>query len=1175
MRISRIKLAGFKSFVDPTTIQLPGNLTGVVGPNGCGKSNIIDALQWVMGESSAKQLRGDSMADVIFNGSNARKPVGQASVELVFDNADGTIGGPYASFAEIAIKRTVTRDGTSSYFLNGTRCRRKDITDVFLGTGLGIRGGYSVIEQGMISRVIEAKPEELRNYLEEAAGISRYKERRRETETRIRHTNENLERVNDIRQELEKQLERLQRQAKAAEKYQELKAQERQLEAQAIAIRWQAIDGEHQSLRGVMQARETEVEAALAELRRFENDLVELREGQGTVQAEFNQCQSEFYAHGAEISRLEQTLRHNEERRQALEDEQARVRQSQVEATRMLGADQARLEGIDREMAVRLPVIEQAAAMEEQHALALRRAEQAAEQWQQSWDQFNQTFTAVSRAEHAAQARLEVLARGANDVVRRLEALCGERGQIDASALEIELSAAREVLARATDELAAQQSAQQHARETVASARDQVRTNGQQLHLKRGALQEAKGRLASLQALQEAALGRDQRQLLTWLEGQGLGGARPLAESIRAEAGWEFAVEVALGQRLAALCGPGFESRLAQAPAGSAPTASVIALGNSAVRSAFRADAPLERLLDKLSSPLPLESLLGGVFVASGRSEAEAARAELLPHESIVLPDGTWLGPNWLQLPGVRQAQDSVLVRESRLAAMRSEEAALAAEAIALEEAQREAQAAVQAEEQREAGLAAQINAKLSERGEARSRVQSLESQVGQMQARAAELGRQAQELESRAADGERELAALREEASRLHAQLEALGEEREVLNQQRREVQSGLDQAREIWRVARDERHGVALQLEGLKSSRSSLEHAIERNRRLSEEQTARLAALDQSLAATLEPQQGLREGLEAALARRMQSEQALKAAREKLDQVEQRLRTGDENRLRSEREAGERQRALEQVRLDERALQVRAQEQEARLRQTGQALAEVLAGLPADATEESWQDQLATLAARIARLGPINLAAIDEFSQLGERKTYLDAQYADLTEALGTLEEAMRKIDRETRTRFKETFDQVNAGLQRLFPVLVGGGHAYLELTGDDLLETGVTVMARPPGKRNSTIHLLSGGEKALAALAFVFALFELNAAPFCLLDEVDAPLDDANVVRLSTMLRQMSARVQFLFISHNKITMEIAEQLIGVTMNEPGVSRLVSVNMDEAVQLAGAAA
>ena len=1175
MRISRIKLSGFKSFVDPTTIQLPGNLTGIVGPNGCGKSNIIDALQWVMGESSAKQLRGDSMADVIFNGSNARKPVGQASVELVFDNTDGTIGGPYASFAEIAIKRTVARDGNSSYFLNGTRCRRKDVTDVFLGTGLGIRGGYSVIEQGMISRVIEAKPEELRNYLEEAAGISRYKERRRETETRIRHTNENLERVNDIRQELEKQLERLQRQAKAAEKYQELKVQERLLEAQAVAIRWRAIDGEHQSLHAVLQVRETEVEAALAELRRLENEQALLRDGQGQVQAEFNQRQSEFYAHGAEISRLEQTLKSNEDRRQALEEESGRVRQSQEEAARMLATDRARLGEIEQEIATRQPVIEQAAGMEEQHAEALRRAEQAAEQWQQAWDQFNQTFTEVSRAEHAAQARVEVLARGTTEAARRLETLAGERRQLDPSEHEAGLDAARTLLARVTGELEGLQAEQQQARSAVAGARDQVRESAQQLHLKRGTLQETKGRLASLQALQEAALGRDQRQLLAWLGVQGLADARPLAESIRAEAGWEFAVEVALGHRLAALCGPGVEATLGQAPVGSAPAPAITALGEQSVAAGPRGEAALPRLLDRVTSVLPLESLLGGVFAAPDRASAEAARPGLLAHESILLPDGTWLGPNWVQVPGARQSEDSVLVREARLASLREEEATLVAESAALEQAQRDAQAAVQSLEQRETELAAQINGKLSERGEARSRVQSLESQLAQMQARAQDLGRQTQDLEQRVSREERELATLRDEAAGLRTRLQALEQERDTLNQQRREVQSGLDRARETWRVARDERHAVALQLEGLKSSRSSLEHAIDRNRRLSEEQSARLATLEQALAAAIEPQQGIRSALEAALGQRVQSEQALKAVREQLDQVEQRLREGDESRQRSEREASERQRALEQIRLDERALQVRAQEQEARLRQAGHTLETVLAELPAEATEESWQDQLATLASRIARLGPINLAAIDEFNQLSERKTYLDAQFADLTEALATLEEAMRKIDRETRTRFKETFDLVNAGLQRLFPVLVGGGHAYLELTGEDLLETGVTVMARPPGKRNSTIHLLSGGEKALAALAFVFALFELNAAPFCLLDEVDAPLDDANVVRLSQMLRQMSARVQFLFISHNKITMEIAEQLIGVTMNEPGVSRLVSVNMDEAVQLAGAAA
>jgi len=1175
MRIARIKLAGFKSFVDPTTLHLPGNLTGIVGPNGCGKSNIIDAMQWVMGETSAKQLRGDSMVDVIFSGSNTRKPVGQAMVELVFDNADGSVGGPYASFAEISIRRTVGRDGNSNYSLNGTRCRRKDIIDVFLGTGLGVRGGYSVIEQGMISRVIEAKPEELRNFLEEAAGISRYKERRRETETRIRHTNENLERVNDIRQELEKQLNHLQRQAKAAEKYQELKNEERRLEAEHIALRWQQIDLARQAQRLQIGTRETELEAALSSLRKLENEQVALREEQTAGQQTFNAAQSAFYARSADITRIEQSIQLQEERQRALEQELSRVRQSQQEAVRMLAGDREKLGELDALMASLTPAFENSSGSEEAEADKLRRAEQAADAWQQAWDAFNREFTEVSRAEHAGQARIELLARDQTEASRRLENLSAERGRLDPVSIEQQLTQERAALAAKMTELDALRADQQSTREAVAQARESVQAQGRLLHTKRGASQEARGKLASLRALQEAALGRDQRALMTWLGANGLGESRALAEALTIEPGWEQAVETALGNRLTALCGDGLDRVLLDAPAGTAPAALLNAISLTAVPTAERAGTGpgLPRLTDKLASPFALASLLGDVFAAPDQAAAEAARSQLLPHESIVTPQGIWLGPNWVQVPGRRQADDSVLVRERRLDELRREDEQLKAGITELEATQRDAQQQQQQLEKRDSELTGQLNARNGELAELRGRVQRREGELSQTQNRLQELTRQAGETGQRAESGVRELAGLREEAARLQAALQALEARRGALGEERRQVQLALEESRNTWRQARDARHALALQMESLKSGRGALEHAIERNTRLSQELAARCETLEQELAAALAPQAGLRESLDAALAERIASEQALKAAREALEGIDLRLRQCEEQRSGLEKDASERQRALEHARLEDRALQVRAQEQEDRLAQTGQTLETVLGALPEGANEDICREKLAAVATRISRLGPINLAAIDEFNQLTERKSYLDAQFTDLTQALSTLEDAMRKIDKETRTRFRETFDQVNAGLQRLFPVLFGGGHAYLELTGDDLLETGVSVMARPPGKRNSSIHLLSGGEKALAALSFVFALFELNPAPFCLLDEVDAPLDDANVVRLSEMLRQMSAHVQFLFISHNKVTMEIAEQLIGVTMHEPGVSRLVTVNMEEAVQLAGA--
>ena len=572
MRIARIKIAGFKSFVDPTTLHLPGNLTGVVGPNGCGKSNIIDALLWVMGESSAKQLRGDSMADVIFSGSTSRKPVGQASVELVFDNSDGAIGGQYAGFAEIAIKRTVVRDGTSIYALNGTRCRRKDIVDVFLGTGLGARGSYSVIEQGMISRVVEAKPDELRSFLEEAAGISRYKERRRETENRIRHTNENLERVNDIREELTRQLAHLQRQAKAAEKYQELKLEQRRLDAESIAIRWRAIDVQREAQRQLIATRENEVEAALGALRHIEASQISLREEQTKLTAVLNERQSEFYARSADISRLEQSLTHNQERHQALTQELDRARHSRDEALKVLAADTARQSEIEAEVATLSPDFDERSGAEEAQAEALRRAEQAADEWQQAWDTFNHEFSETSRAEHADQVRLEMLTRNQQEAEHRLSALQAERATLDPSSLETQWQAQLASFATREEELAALRAEQEQARGALQDTRGQVQQITQQLSAARADWQEKRGQHASLKALQEAALGRDQQALTDWLSSRGLAGERALAEAISIEAGWERAAETALAGRIAALCGADADGRLLATGAGSAPT---------------------------------------------------------------------------------------------------------------------------------------------------------------------------------------------------------------------------------------------------------------------------------------------------------------------------------------------------------------------------------------------------------------------------------------------------------------------------------------------------------------------------------------------------------------------------------------------------------------------------
>ncbi len=1175
MRITKIKLAGFKSFVDPTTLHLPGNLTGIVGPNGCGKSNIIDAMMWVMGESSAKHLRGDSMADVIFSGSSTRKPVGQASVEIIFDNSDGALGGAYASFAEISIKRTVARDGVSGYFLNGGRCRRKDIIDVFLGTGLGARGGYSVIEQGMISRVIEAKPEELRGFLEEAAGISKYKERRRETENRIRHTNENLARVNDVREELEKQLGHLQRQARAAEKYQELKAEERRLEAELIALRWRKVEHDRLGQQALITERETAVEAALAELRNIESAQAELRVAQTQALDTFNARQSEFYAKSAEVSRLEQTLQYNEDRRKSLEQDLERARASLDETLRLHGEDETRLTAVTAEMELLAPEEETRGAAEEEAAEMLRRVEEAAENWQQEWDQFNREQAETARQEHAEQVRLELLQSGFSEARQRARVLTEEQSQLAGSDVEMAIEALETELAEREARYDALTGEQQTVRGELQAARLAQDEHTRTLHRLRGEMQQLMGQEASLAALQEAALGRDAKALHGWLENHRLRDAEVLAGHLRIEQGWELAVEVALRLPLSTLCEPGMVERLAGTSANDLPVARLGGLepAPAAAQTPARAGMP-PRLLDRVHSQWSLSPLLAGVYCCGTLAEALVARGSLEAHESIITPEGTWIGPNWIQIPGRETVEAGVLARQRILEELAARIVALREEIEHVEDALARAQQGVQHTEQRERELTATLQGEFTRIGGCRNQLTLRHGERVRLGERQQAITQELNQLAEQAAQNESTLSGLREQVEVLRERLSALTERGEGLNQRRREVQAQLENARHAWRGAREARHSVALKLEGLRSTHHSLGQALARNARLVQELQGRCTDLERVLGEAMEPQEDLGAQLNGALGERVMLEDAMKASRADLESSEASLRQTDERQLVAGREITARQQALEQVRLEERALQVRTQELLERLEQQGQVLAEVLAQLAEDAAEDSWRERLESTGTRITRLGPINLAAIDEFAQLSERKTYLDNQLADLNQALETLQDAMHKIDKETRTRFRETFDKVNEGMQRLFPVLFGGGHASLELTDEDLLETGVSVMARPPGKRNTTIHLLSGGEKALTALSFVFSLFELNPAPFCLLDEVDAPLDDANVVRLTELLKSMADRVQFLFISHNKITMEIAQQLIGVTMHEAGVSRLVAVNMEEAVALAHSA-
>ena len=1165
MRLSKIKLAGFKSFVDPTTITFPSALVGVVGPNGCGKSNVIDAVRWVMGESSASRLRGDSITDVIFNGSSARKPVGAASVELLFDNSETTLEGQYAKYAEISIRREVARDGISTYFLNGARCRRKDITGVFLGTGLGPRS-YSIIEQGMISRLIEAKPEDMRVFIEEAAGISKYKERRRETSNRIKHTKENLDRLLDVLEEVEKQIKHLDRQAKTAERYGRYKQEERRTAAELIALKTRELDERAAAAGATLGDCRTKLEAAIAEQRRIEAAIEAARELNTEQTDAFNAVQGQFFRVGSQIDRLEQAIQHAGELRERQEKDLAEAVAGAGEIAEHISKDESEIEQLELTLSELVPGLEQAKRSEQASAESLRRAEAALAAWQDEWDEYTARCNESRQQQSVEQTRAEQLDSRLQSFVerqRKLEEAKGAVGQEDLQQRFDELATSEQRKRQARDEF------ERH----LADVGDKVRKlREQDLKLsklvedRRNALQQAQGRYASLEALQKAALGEGDEGVSRWLANAGLDDNRRVAQLLDVDDGWDTAVETVLGNYLQAVCVDDMlpvTERIAALRSGS------LTIFDATTAAGTGDDGSLAARVR--NAPAAAQALLARVRVADSLTTALAVRESLDGDASVITRDGIWMGRNWLRVTRESDTRAGVLGREHEMRRIRGEIRELQARFDSARKLLHDGRARLNQLEERREAVQGDAAALLNEYSGIKAALDAARFKLDQSAARREAIAEEASEIDRERSAAEEQL----RESKRSHAlavdSLAGLEAQREALEQRRTQLREELDVARTRAAEDRASVQDIAIRFESRRSSKESaaqnlarMQNQLAQFRRREAEIRAQLDGGDAPLAAN-------RSELEQRLAERVDVEKALAEARRKVEATEAELRELDQSRLQADHSVDGMRQNVSQAEMAAKELQVRREGLTEQLGQTEYALETLLEEMDEQANVEGWTENLEKIRRRIDRLGPINLAAIDEFKEQSERKEYLDSQLQDLQDALSTLEGAIRKIDRETRTRFKDTFTNVDTGFRRLFPKLFGGGHAYLELTGDDLLSAGVTVMARPPGKRNSTIHLLSGGEKALTAVALVFAIFELNPAPFCMLDEVDAPLDDANVGRFCDIVREMSDSVQFVFITHNKITMELARQLSGVTMQEPGVSRLVSVDLDEAVKMA----
>ena len=1171
MRLNSIKLSGFKSFAEPTNFQLPGQLVGVVGPNGCGKSNIMDAVRWVLGESKASELRGESMQDVIFNGSGNRKPASRSSVELVFDNADARAGGQWNQFAEIAVKRVLTRDGTSSYYINNQPVRRRDVQDVFLGTGLGPRA-YAIIGQGTISRIIESKPEELRLFLEEAAGVSKYKERRRETENRLKDTRENLTRVEDILRELTTNLDKLEKQAEVATQYRGLQQSGELKLHQLWFLKHRDAASEEERVKKAHLEATNALEARLAELRHGEAELETIRQAHYAASDELHGAQGLLAEAALEVSRLEERIRYVVEGRARVEQRLVELKASSEQWAERQREAEDELGQIAEQIAAAEEQGEVLAAQAEEHSGNLPNFEDAVRAAQARSNEQRNVVAQVQQQIQLLAAESRNIDEQRRQFNARRERLAGEKQQL--AAPDTERLAELKTSFAAAEEAQGLADARLHElQEQVPALDEERRAKQDQVNAEAGKLADLSARLEALRALQEKV--QTEGKLKPWLARHGLDGLQGLWTKVHIEAGWETALESALRERLNALEVGRVET--VRAFADDAPPAKLAFYTppQAAIANTHQTLPRLSELLRLGDAGLKalLNDWLEGVYTAASIDEALAARGKLTHGEVIMTREGhqisqfavAFYAPDSEQAGMLARAQEiENLERQLRAQALIADEAKSAlvrGEAAYTEASQRLATVRRDAAEAQTRAHQLQVELlRLSQLAEQTS------TRRAQLDEELAELDAQLEDLNERSATGEAKF-------EELDMQLATTQERHAELDEGVITAERKLAEAREQLRALERQSQEAQFSARSLAARRGELQRGIE----TALQQVAGNEASLQQLTEELEKltDAAAQAGLQTALALKLEREAALGAKRSEYDDLTLRMRRAEEQRMQHEQSLEPLRERITKLQLEEQAAQLGGAQYLEQL-SAAQVDLEALAKNIEEGGVKLYglQGEIDRINREINALGAVNLAALDELTAARERKTFLDAQNADLTDAITTLEDAIHKIDLETRDLLGSTFNQVNEHFGRMFPSLFGGGQAKLVMTGDEILDAGVQVMAQPPGKKNSTIHLLSGGEKALTAIALVFAIFQLNPAPFCLLDEVDAPLDDANTERYAKLVKEMAAGTQFLFISHNKIAMEMAEQLIGVTMQEQGVSRIVAVDMEAAVSMAEAA-
>lgn len=1163
MKLNKIKLSGFKSFVDQTTIPIHSNLTAVVGPNGCGKSNVIDAVRWVMGEISAKNLRGDSMVEVIFNGSISRKPVSMTTVELIFDNSCGKIGGEYANYNTISIKRQLSRDGVSLYTLNNSRCRRKDITDLFLGTGLGVRS-YAVIEQGTISKLIESKPEELRIHIEEAAGISKYKERRHEAETHMRNTRENLKRLDDIREEVSKQLTNLKKQAEQAIKFTALKKQERIYKQELLTLHWNKHNHAVKQLEVNLHTITDKHNSLLKSLQEIDKSVEDKRTAQKQQQQQLSSTQKKSYAVIAEISNIQQTIKHNKSIQAETKIEVERLKQQVKAVENDCNLDKQQLLKIIQDL--KKTQEEQAITTEKTTAKVIRQQQllDTKMEWQKQWEDYLIKNAKNMELIELQEVKLSHLSINFQQLQQRLEKLQNESDKLSSINLQTKIQVLDDDIKSIKITKEELQQRLKIIYTQIIEQQKQIKQQQNKLHLKHAKLHQLKGKITALKLLQRHALGKEQQNLSQWLEKMNLSDVRYLAEFLEVDEGWDTAVEIVLCNYLEAICLdnyqkliPGFKHLTNQ---------SIVLFETRDIRQTNKENKNnLPKLLDKTSSPWDLSGILTGIYCTEDIESAIRLKSSIQNYESIITKDGIWMGLDWIKILhandskiGVLQRQKEISLLTQQLDDLNQKIQTLEAQINLNEKTLKETKNKQETLQQKDKILASKYSLKSTQLSACSVRQQQQQQRIKQISDEIEEITFQITDTTKYITEAKDLKLNTAEISAKLNAKETALKQKNQTLNTQ-------LDEINLVINLTQKTTYTAQGKIESLKVSETLTNKQIERLQKQILQAKQRIDELEKQLNSTLMPGHDEKSHCEKLIKQQQELEQKLRTENNAQQNLETQISQKLSQRVIIQQDLEQQKELVNKTKLAQQESNVRLQTLLEQLNQFKINPEQVLKMLSPKAEIQQWKHKLESYSKQVTAMAPINLAAIEEYKSQKERIDFLNAQRTDLIESLNTLNRAISKIDTDSKQRFKQTFDKINLGLQDKFPKLFGGGQAYLELTEQNTLSAGVNIIAKPPGKKNSSIHILSGGEKALTAIALVFSIFDLNPAPFCLLDEVDASLDDINVIRFARMMEQMSETVQFLYISHNKITMEIAKQLIGITMAKQGVSSVACVDIE----------